>query len=63
MLRKVIGLEARLLDQLEKPQPVVEKAAQRAAVSVEVIKDSEFQHAGDSVTWPGNPASLSNMIG
>jgi hypothetical protein len=63
MLRKVIGLEARLLDQVEKAQPVLEKAAQRAAVSVEMIKNPEFQHAGDSVTWPGNPASLSNMIG
>ena len=62
MLRKMVGLEARLLNQLEKPQSVVKKAAQGAAVSVEMIKNPEFQHAGDSVTWPGNPASLSNMI-
>jgi hypothetical protein len=27
-----------------------------------MIKNPEFQHGGDSVTWPGNPASLSNMI-
>ena len=63
MLGKVVGLEARLLDQFEKPQPIVEKAAQGAAVSVEMIKNPEFQHAGGSVTWLGNPASLSNMIG
>jgi branched-chain amino acid transport system substrate-binding protein len=58
MLRKMIGRKARLLDQFDKAQPVLEKTAQRPAVAVKVIENTEIQHAGDSVTALSIPASL-----
>jgi branched-chain amino acid transport system substrate-binding protein len=59
MLGKVIGLEACLLDQLEKTQAIFEKRAQWPAAAVEVVENRKIQHAGDSVTALLNPASLS----
>ena len=42
MLRHMVGGETGLFDGLDQPQPLVEKAAQRRTVGVEMIEDSEF---------------------
>ena len=48
MFRHMIRGETGLLDRLDQPQPLVEKAAQRRTVGVEMIEDGEFQHASFS---------------
>jgi len=45
VLRHVIAVKARLLDQPEQTQAVFEELAQRPTVAVEVIEDRELQHA------------------
>ena len=50
VLRHVIGVKARLLDQFEQAQAIFEELAQRPTIAVEVIEDGKLQHAGGSVT-------------
>ena len=45
VLRHVIGVKARLLDQLEQAQAIFEELAQRPTIAVEVIEDGKLQHA------------------
>src|SRR5262249_13749355 len=54
----MIAVETRPLDQFEKTQTLLEKAAQWAAVTVEMVEDREIQHAANSVTPPPNAANL-----
>jgi hypothetical protein len=50
VLRHVVGVKTRLLDQLEQSQAIFEKLAQRPTIAVEVIEDGKRQHARGSVT-------------
>src|SRR5215475_15249286 len=54
----MIAVETRPFDQFEKTQTLLEKAAQWAAVTVEMVEDREIQHAANSVTPPPNAANL-----
>src|SRR5262249_52917077 len=54
----MIAVETRPFGQLEKPQTLLERAGQWAAVTVEMVEDREIQHAANSVTPPPNAANL-----
>jgi hypothetical protein len=45
MFRQMVRAEIRLLHDLDQPQPLVEKAAQRRAIGVEMIEDGKIEHA------------------
>ena len=50
VLCHVKGVKARLLDQLEQAQAILEEFAQRPTIAVEVIEDRKLHHARGSVT-------------
>jgi hypothetical protein len=58
VLGKMIAVETQPFDQFEEMQSFLEKAAQWAAVTVEMVEDREIQHAANSVTPLPNAANL-----
>jgi len=50
VLRHMIGVKTRVLDEFEQAQAFLEKLTQRPTVAVKVIEDRKLQHARGSVT-------------
>ena len=54
----MITVETGPFDQFEETQTLLEKAAQWAAVAVQMVEDREIQHTANSVTALTNAANL-----